>query len=119
MRGPTSSVAINSTVPFEILRLFFQPLYSTFSTFVSPMQTGTEAIQRIRVPHSIDLCRNGDPSRLMRRMEVPFWGLDVGTRRNLTRRRADVLTTLRLYVRFSSCVLPRVCRHARPVVAAE
>src|SRR5438067_2374922 len=31
-RGPTSRVTISSTSPLLILRLFFQPRYSTFST---------------------------------------------------------------------------------------
>src|SRR4051794_10569079 len=36
IRGPTSSVAISSTSPLLILRLFFQPPNSTVSTFTFP-----------------------------------------------------------------------------------
>src|SRR6266446_5134182 len=35
-RGPTSSVRISSASPLLSRRLFFQPLYSTFSTVTCP-----------------------------------------------------------------------------------
>src|SRR5437868_6967101 len=36
IRGPTSSVTINSALPLESRTLFFQPRYSTFSTVTGP-----------------------------------------------------------------------------------
>src|SRR5438105_14250039 len=42
IRGPTSSVTINSTSPLLRRRLCFQPLYSTFSTVIFPWSAAAD-----------------------------------------------------------------------------
>src|SRR4051812_15963795 len=62
--GPTSRVTINSTWPLLILRLFFQPLYSTLSTVTAALA---------RVP-TADVSKISDatklPSAFTRTMET-------------------------------------------------
>src|SRR5438132_57892 len=58
-RGPTSRVTISSVSPLLSRRLFFQPLYSTFSTVTLPfssaaMVSGTAAMIIATIPVIVD-----------------------------------------------------------------